>query len=450
MARRAVLFAIAAFAGAAYAAAPEECAEQPAGEVVVKALRFSDGRSYAYLVTNSGATPIRAIYIGWGAFIEIDYSTRPTSIGSPSGWRGMDAWVPDPRWPQSHSPRLIQYLWEAEDPDAWIQPGRSLSGFSIQLPTPHESALAYLRVSKVYNSLDELPKDPPFEERLDPQPDLASVPFQVGRSGACDAEGTVELDGGSRPLIQALILGTALPLAGQIGAAQPVELDPCSTLLRPGTMDENGIVTRKYAPLEFATSMTRECDYVLLGRFVSVSDRHYDGLYGPADEPVALTFQVSEVLRGKSVAAAKVGVRRPMLVAPGEKVSRFLSSQAEDRLYRYRLVNEVESELAAIQDSGRPVTKSQQERLTDAVKRMVQVAPRSRRQQHELAKGYFATNSPLSFYSELGAIRPDEVYLLGLREKGEPKSPRWTYFNAVHTYLFWSQEAQDIAAALRE
>ena len=193
MARHAVLFAIAAFAATAYAG-PEECAEQPA-DVVVKAHRFSDGLSYAYLVTNNGTTPIRAFYIGWGAFIEIDYSTQPTSMGAPNGWRGMDAWVPDPRWPRSHSPRLIQYLWEAEDPDAWIQPGRSLSGFSIQLPTPLESALAYLRVSGVYKSLDELPTDPPFEERLDPQPDLTDVPFEAARSGACTVAGTVETDG---------------------------------------------------------------------------------------------------------------------------------------------------------------------------------------------------------------------------------------------------------------
>ena len=207
MARRAAPLAIAALATAAYAA-PEESAasgtlcanvEQPAGEVVVKAHRFSDGRSYAYLVINNGTMPIFNVSIGRGAFIEIDYSTRPTSIGSPSGWKGMDVWVPDPRWPQSHSPRLIKYLWEAEDPDAWIQPGRSLSGFSIQLPTPHESALAYLRVSKVYQSLEDLPTDPPFEERLVPQPDLTDVPFKVLQYGGCDVSGAVELDGGPKP-----------------------------------------------------------------------------------------------------------------------------------------------------------------------------------------------------------------------------------------------------------
>ena len=177
------------------ASAPaEECAGD-AADVVVKALQFSDGRSYAYLVVNNGKTPIYSVSVGWGAFIEGTYNTEPVSVGSPTGWEGRHVVVPDPRLPQSHSPRLIQYLWEAgDDPKTWIQPGRSLSGFAIQLPTPHESALAYLRVSLVYRSLAELPKDPPFEERLPPQPDLASVPFEVLRSGGCEIVGTVELD----------------------------------------------------------------------------------------------------------------------------------------------------------------------------------------------------------------------------------------------------------------
>ena len=217
-------------------------------------------------------------------------------------------------------------------------------------------------------------------------------------------------------------------------------------------MDEAGTVARPYTPHEFAASMTRECDYVVLGRFVSVSDSHYDELSGHAEDPVASTFQISEVLRGKSVAVARVGLRRSMLVAPGEKVSRFLSSQevTQDELHRYRLANEVEGELDVILDSGKTLAKSQHEPVVDSVKRLVQVPRLGRRQQHEVARSYFATNSPLSFHSELGVIRPDEVYLLGLRDKGPPGSPRWTYFNAVHTYLFWGQEAQDIAAALRK
>ena len=195
MARYVAGFALGTLAMLAASAPAEECAGD-AADVVVKAHRFSDGRSYAYLVMNKGAAPIRSFYIGWGAFIDSSYSSKPVSIGSPSGWKGMHAVVPDPRLPQSHSPRLIQYLWKAgDDPKTWIQPGRSLSGFAIQLPTPHESALAYLRVSLAYRSLAELPKDPPFEERLPPQPNLASVPFEALSTGGCSVVGTVELDG---------------------------------------------------------------------------------------------------------------------------------------------------------------------------------------------------------------------------------------------------------------
>ena len=186
-------YALVAVALVAAAAPAEECAEQ--ADVVVKAQRFGDGRSYAYLVTNNGTAPIHVVTIGQGAFIGVDYSTEPASIGSPHGWKGEHVVVPDPRSPASRSATLIKYRWKAEDPAACVQPGLSLSGFSIQLPTPHESALAYLRRDGVTRSPADLPWDPPFEERLAPQPDLTDVPFSVLRQGGCEVEGTVELDG---------------------------------------------------------------------------------------------------------------------------------------------------------------------------------------------------------------------------------------------------------------
>ena len=186
-------YALVAVALVAAAGSTEECAEQT--DVVVKAQRFGDGRSYAYLVENNGTAPIHVVTIGQGAFISVDYSTEPASTGSPRGWKGEHVVVPDPRRPASHSATLIKYRWKAEDPAACIQPGLSLSGFSIQLPTPHESALAYLRRDGVTRSPADLPWDPPFEERLAPQPDLTDVPFSVLRQGGCEVEGTVELDG---------------------------------------------------------------------------------------------------------------------------------------------------------------------------------------------------------------------------------------------------------------
>ena len=194
MARYAAGCALAAIATLTAAESAEECAER-AADVVVEALQFSDGRSYAYLVVNNGTTPIYSVCVGWGAFIEGAYNTEPVSVGSPAGWEGMHVVVPDPRLPQSHSPRLVKYRWNALDNQkAWIQPGRSLSGFSVQLPTPRETELAYRHFWGSRGFASDLPKDPPLAERLPPQPDLADVPFGVLRSGGCPVVGTVELD----------------------------------------------------------------------------------------------------------------------------------------------------------------------------------------------------------------------------------------------------------------
>ena len=215
-------------------------------------------------------------------------------------------------------------------------------------------------------------------------------------------------------------------------------------------MDENGIVARPTTAREIAAGMAEFCDYVVLGRFVSVTDRRYHELLSG---PVVSTFEVSEVLWGKPVAVAAIGLYKDMLVAPGRDVSRRLSSQGTDadEMHRYELATELEGELASIRDSGRPLTPGQHERLVEGLKRLVKVPRRTRHEQHELAGTGVATNSPLTFYEELGAIRPDELYLLGLHDGDRPGLPvSLHHFNALHTYLFWGREALDIAAALRE
>ena len=178
-----------------------ECPKADSDEVAVAALRFSDGRSYSFRVTNNGTRPIVNVAIGWGGdtFIEGSFNNRPTSIGSPSGWKGMHTAAQDPRLPGSHSHPLILYQWFAENPDARIQPGRSLSGFSVQLPTPEEAVLAYLdQRERLGVPAERQPKGRPLEERLRPQPDLTKVHFEVRTYLArCPAFGTVELDSGS-------------------------------------------------------------------------------------------------------------------------------------------------------------------------------------------------------------------------------------------------------------
>ena len=139
-----------AFATLAAAEPARQCPRPAGSEVVVKALRFSDGRSYAFMVTNNGAAPIRSVRFGLGGppYIEATVKTEPVSMGSPSDWRSRTGRGQDPRLPGSHSHPLIFYHWTAEDEAAWIQPGRSLSGFAVQLPTPREMELAWLRERK--------------------------------------------------------------------------------------------------------------------------------------------------------------------------------------------------------------------------------------------------------------------------------------------------------------
>ena len=217
-------------------------------------------------------------------------------------------------------------------------------------------------------------------------------------------------------------------------------------------MDESGTITRRLTPREFAANMMRICDYAVLGRFVRITDSRYDELYGSPDEPVAATFQVSEVLHGATVTAATVHLERTLLIAPGRDVNRAVSEQesATDRMYRYRLATETERELDAMREAGKPLTPEQYRRLVDVLWRLVEVPPRTRYELHELAGSVVWTDhSSLHFHSELGAIRPDEMYLLGLTaDNKEP--PIGGHFNPLHSYLFWGQEALDIAAALRE
>ena len=253
----------------------------------------------------------------------------------------------------------------------------------------------------------------------------------------------------SFPVAVAFLAGI---LASPARAEEPVELHPCAALARSGAMDESGTITRRDTPAELAAGMAQLCDRVVLGRFVSVADRHYHELLGPADEPVISTFHVSEVLWGGPVAMAAIALERGLLAVPDGEASRYLSDMeaGADWLYRHELRDEIESELTSIRDSGRPLTRDQHERLTNALTRLVEVPPRTKYELHELVNAHVWTNSRLNIHSELGAILPDEVYLLGLSDEDTMGRPPWNHFGSLHTYLFWGQEAQDIAAALRK
>ena len=55
---------LAALAAAGPSVHADECPKAAGSEVVVEALRFSDGRSYVYRVTNNGTSPISTLSIG--------------------------------------------------------------------------------------------------------------------------------------------------------------------------------------------------------------------------------------------------------------------------------------------------------------------------------------------------------------------------------------------------
>lgn len=184
MSRQAVTCVFAALAVLG-AAAPQDLPEkeecpQGGSDVVVSALRFSEGPpSYSFMVTNNGTRPIGILKLGRGegTFIEAQFETVPTSVGSPRGWEGMHVFGQDPRLPEAHSHSLVSYLWNTEDPEARIQPGHSLTGFSVQFPAPKRNS--------------------PGETRtLSALPDLTNVPFRVWPYGArCPVVGVVEPDG---------------------------------------------------------------------------------------------------------------------------------------------------------------------------------------------------------------------------------------------------------------
>ena len=240
--------------------------------------------------------------------------------------------------------------------------------------------------------------------------------------------------------------------AATVGAASPVNLDPCPALQRQGEMNEDGVVSRPVTAQQLAADMAQACEYAVLGRFVSVTDSRYDKLLDGGEDPVVATFEVVEVLRGEAVAVASIRLVRDMLAAPGQSSSddlnRYASvaAAAADAVYRRQVAAEVERELTSLLESGAPMTNSQHERLVATLRTMVWPPARTRYEQHQLVNERFASDSPLNFYSELGGIHPDEVYLVGLSRK----TPRAAYFGPLHTFLFWGQEAQDIAAALRK
>ena len=130
--------ALATFAAAEPSVPAQECPRT--GKVVVQAIRFSgEPLHYAFKVTNNSSATIWAVTIllaeGDGGrhrtvqWRKAEFDIEPTSIGSPRNWTGKYRVGSD-----------IKFSWSADygDEGAGILPGRSLSGFAVQLPTAQE------------------------------------------------------------------------------------------------------------------------------------------------------------------------------------------------------------------------------------------------------------------------------------------------------------------------
>ncbi|MYE22815.1 MAG: hypothetical protein F4Y01_02545 [Gammaproteobacteria bacterium] len=137
---------------AATGALREICAQEPP-KATVKAMRFPEGPpAFSFMVTNHGTLPIRMISIGSNgdrSVLAIAPETEPTSLGSPKGWKGTRTF--------GYETPFLKYFWEAEDPNARIQPGESLTGFSVQLPEPQREDPRDTRGQPVLTDLTAVP-----------------------------------------------------------------------------------------------------------------------------------------------------------------------------------------------------------------------------------------------------------------------------------------------------
>ena len=271
-------------------------------------------------------------------------------------------------------------------------------------------------------------------------------------------------------LIARALAFVALFAAAVVGA-EPPALYPCLALYRTGAVDVSGAVVRpdrdldgrecdhrfdaggcKPAKVDLAERMASHCDFVVLGRFANVSDGHYDEqVWWSWDKPVLATFQVSEALSGDAPRAFVIRVQRDMLAAPGEGISRLLRHRidAAEDLRRQEIVDEMSTEVESIREAGGPMTDAQYERLTEALRRLAREPARSRYDLHQVAvDGVFRSRPTLTFHAELGAIRPAERFLLGLRK--EPVGiDHLDTITPLNTFVLWGQEAEDVAAEAR-
>ncbi len=233
---------------------------------------------------------------------------------------------------------------------------------------------------------------------------------------------------------------------------------PCLIVIqRHGRMDEDGNVHRPEHSQTKGTadSLSNYCDLVAIGRFTAVYDEHFDaGIH--TDAVVTATFVVSEVLIGENTGPVRIGIERNMLASPGDPQNRLVRSYRDGAIrahHRDAALDGLDL-LEGIYDGGRSMTAEQHGRLADLLREAAWGSPPvDRYQLYQWVDTYVATGSRLSFHHELGSIRRDTVFLIGLSAATNPvfdgPGKYSKFIRANDCPLFWGTEAEDLAAEFR-
>ncbi len=165
-------------------------------EIRVTAWKFAeDPPSYSFRIVNGSDFPAFSMTLGGDPGLFSIY--RATNIGSPQGWTGQTL--------RSYERGHIRYVWRpnippdeniSESPHL-IQPGQTLSGFSVQLPPWGYD----YTVTNDTAELIRMPLQPDGRLRLgddivsEQDVDLRFIPFTVRLSGGDCRIGHVQPDG---------------------------------------------------------------------------------------------------------------------------------------------------------------------------------------------------------------------------------------------------------------
>jgi hypothetical protein len=127
--------------------------------------------SYTFLVTNLTSASISSVIIGEGReqHLQASHWNTPTKMEAPLGWKAI--------WLKGEDSAYTYYLWQVQDKEHVIQPGKSACGFRIDLPQDNRKVPTYF--SDGVKSVQE---------------DFKDIPFKVDVSGGRCYWGVIKVD----------------------------------------------------------------------------------------------------------------------------------------------------------------------------------------------------------------------------------------------------------------